>query len=383
MRDYQVGLTESENKQLFGFFDRDRSGTIDYDEFIVVVRGPMNNFRVAMVEKVFQKIDINKNGVLDVHDIMELYNVERHPDYKSGKKTRQSIMRDFMKTFEQYGDLRNIPDGHVTLPEFKDYYTFISASIDSDQYFEVMMTNCWKLDDQAAKNKARQLNGNKMNSLISDGSMKHKTPFGTDGSTPNYGQGRGNQPDREANQLLEKLRSKLRSRGTSSIFKLGRMFRNVDDDNSHCLSLSEFTKCMTEFRLGMSVSEIESLFALIDTNSCGAIDFNELLRGVVGVMNNFRRQIVEKAFQKLDHDSSGNITVSDVKKFYSAGKHPEVLAGKKTEDEILEQFLDTFESHYANIVQTLYCIIAWREEQEQGREHRRVHGVLQLHQLQH
>ena len=67
------------------------------------------------------------------------------------------------------------------------------------------------------------------------------------------------------------------------------MFRNVDDDNSHCLSLSEFTKCMTEFRLGMSVSEIESLFALIDTNSCGAIDFNELLRGVVGVMNNFRR----------------------------------------------------------------------------------------------
>jgi hypothetical protein len=41
----------------------------------------MNNFRTAIVEKVFHKIDINRNGVLDVDDIMELYNVEKHPDY--------------------------------------------------------------------------------------------------------------------------------------------------------------------------------------------------------------------------------------------------------------------------------------------------------------
>ncbi len=34
----------------------------------------------------------------------------------------------------------------MTLQEFEDYYGFISASIDDDSYFELMMNNAWKLD---------------------------------------------------------------------------------------------------------------------------------------------------------------------------------------------------------------------------------------------
>lgn len=36
-------------------------------------------------------------------------------------------------------------DGIVTFDEFVDYYTDVSASIDNDKYFELMMTNAWKL----------------------------------------------------------------------------------------------------------------------------------------------------------------------------------------------------------------------------------------------
>lgn len=38
---------------------------------------------------------------------------------------------------------------------------------------------------------------------------------------------------------------------------------------------------------------------------------------------------------------------------YNATKHPDVISGKKTEDEILGEFLDTFEVHHANIVNFL------------------------------
>ena len=170
-----------------------------------------------------------------------------------------------------------------------------------------------------------------MTSLISDGQNKHKTPFATDGSS--Y---KRNQPPREAEQLLERLRSKLKSRGTSSIFKLGKMFRIVDDNNSHTLCLSEFKKCMTEYRLGMSDDEIERLYKLFDIDNNESVSYDEFLRGVVGTMNQQRQQIVQRAFQKLDADLSGNITLSDVKRFYDAKNHPDVRAGKKTEDEILE-----------------------------------------------
>lgn len=37
------------------------------------------------------------------------------------------------------------PDGIVTFAEFKEYYEDVSANIDNDQFFKLMMTNAWKL----------------------------------------------------------------------------------------------------------------------------------------------------------------------------------------------------------------------------------------------
>ena len=38
-----------------------------------------------------------------------------------------------------------VADGIVTFDEFCDYYKDVSASIDTDEYFGVMMTQAWKL----------------------------------------------------------------------------------------------------------------------------------------------------------------------------------------------------------------------------------------------
>lgn len=39
------------------------------------------------------------------------------------------------------------PDHVVTKEEFEEYYNNISASVDNDQYFELMMNNAWKIND--------------------------------------------------------------------------------------------------------------------------------------------------------------------------------------------------------------------------------------------
>jgi hypothetical protein len=49
------------------------------------------------------------------------------------------------------------------------------------------------------------------------------------------------------------------------------------------------------------------------------------------------------AFNKLDADKSGIVELNDIKQFYNAKMHPDVKSGKKTEDEVLGEFLDTFE----------------------------------------
>lgn len=38
------------------------------------------------------------------------------------------------------------PDHIVTKEEFDEYYNNISASIDDDEYFALMMNNAWNLD---------------------------------------------------------------------------------------------------------------------------------------------------------------------------------------------------------------------------------------------
>lgn len=41
-RDFRIGVTDKDAERLFKIFDRDGSGTIDYEEFLRGVRGEMN-----------------------------------------------------------------------------------------------------------------------------------------------------------------------------------------------------------------------------------------------------------------------------------------------------------------------------------------------------
>lgn len=76
-----------------------------------------------------------------------------------------------MSTFEQYSDIKGLNDGKITMEEFIDYYNFISASIDNDQYFELMMNNCWRINEGDHKNWNRQGWSNKNEN---EGSSKKK-----------------------------------------------------------------------------------------------------------------------------------------------------------------------------------------------------------------
>ena len=72
-----------------------------------------------------------------------------HPDVKSGKKTEEEVLSEFLDTFELHHSLKHPEDKDrkINLAEFTEYYTNISSTIDNDQYFELMITNAWNLND--------------------------------------------------------------------------------------------------------------------------------------------------------------------------------------------------------------------------------------------
>ncbi|KAL4124005.1 hypothetical protein PRIC2_009847 [Phytophthora ramorum] len=144
-------------------------------------------------------------------------------------------------------------------------------------------------------------------------------------------------------QSLEMLRDSLYEHGARGIRGLGRKFRIVDDDGNRSLSLEEFSKAIREHALDLTEKEVEELFHFIDANNSGGVNFDEFLLAVRGELNERRTQLVLMAFKILDADGSGVVDLNDVKGKYNVKQHPDVLQGRKTEDEVLLEFLDTFD----------------------------------------
>lgn len=334
MRDFRVDIKENELRAVFDLIDRDRSGEIDYDEFLRAVRGPMNPLRIALVNRAFDKLDADRSGILDINDVKEFYNARAHPDVRSGKKTEDDVLGEFLETFEMHHNIGGSRDRRVTREEFLEYYNNISASIDNDQYFELMMTNTWKLNEAPTYTKNKAWAGEQPK-----GGSSRQAPTRSAAQQPTLNV-------RSVEMLLERFRSKLAQRGSRGIIGIARQFKIMDDDGSGTISIGEFRKGCRDFRIDIEDEDIENLFNALDRDRSGIIDYDELIRGIRGPMNSFRRGVVGQAWNKLDRDKSGVIDINDLKGVYSAKNHPDVRTGKKTENEVLGEFLETFETHH-------------------------------------
>ena len=93
-----------------------------------------------MVHMAFKVLDKTGDGSVTLDDLLMSYDCTQHPDYINGVKTDKEIMTEFMQIWETQKK-----DGIVTLSEFEDYYKDISASIDNDDYFELMIRNAWHI----------------------------------------------------------------------------------------------------------------------------------------------------------------------------------------------------------------------------------------------
>ncbi|XP_061168100.1 calcyphosin-like protein isoform X2 [Saccostrea echinata] len=141
IHDYGLVMDKDTIQSLFDKLDKDHSGSLSFDEFLEALRPPMNNSRKELVRRAFQKLDKTGDGVVTVQDLHGVYNVKKHPKYISGEWTEDQCLKQFLDSFDSPDD----KDGTVTEEEFINYYSGVSASVDNDAYFHLMMVNAWKL----------------------------------------------------------------------------------------------------------------------------------------------------------------------------------------------------------------------------------------------
>ena len=141
---YGMFPTKVELQALMNFYDVDGDGNISYEEFLRGLREELPERRRELVDRAFQILDKDGSGVIQVQDIKDIYDVSFNKDYQEGTKTREEVLEEFLDSFD---GLKGNNDGQVTHQEWVDYYTDLSISVPSDDYFALMMKQVWGLEE--------------------------------------------------------------------------------------------------------------------------------------------------------------------------------------------------------------------------------------------
>ena len=118
--------------------------------------------------------------------------------------------------------------------------------------------------------------------------------------------------DVQVKKLLNDLRIYLKKKGGIGIKSLYYIFKKMDFNGNKKLDQQEFTDALGQFGFFPKIVDIQALMKYFDLNNDGNITYEEFLRGLREPMNERRMKMVEKAFNCMDKDHSGKITVADL-----------------------------------------------------------------------
>jgi Ca2+-binding EF-hand superfamily protein len=378
--------------------DKSKSNNIDLDEFISVIdkllKDTENKFSMKEIQNIFNVYDIQEAGIMQyqkfINDLLKLNSMSKsrknhletifnHLDYEGKHALDINYLTSLYKEpkennplpdlIESFINFHNIIRGNrnplVTINNFIEFYNYINILIPetkNDQLFINFTSEAWLLYDKTfdeRKNLAilkveslgKQKNREAMNKLI----KSNKTPFGTMKEKINYNLNENNATMKynvnKIEDILIHLRSILIERGFTGIMSMRRTFMLMDENTSKKISFNDFDKLFKTFRYDLSETEINNLFNYYDKGRNGFIKYDEFIKDLCVNLNEFRKGILKQVFNKLDNGEKGFITVGTIRNEYNPRGNPLVRQGKRTEDEILAEFLDVLEYHFNLLIE--------------------------------
>jgi len=93
---------------------------IDLMKFLHTFHVPLNDRKQSAIRQIFEKLDTNGNGVIEMDDLGSSLVLESMINFVSGVKTKEESVCDWFEVFDTN------QDGKVTIEEFLNYYTMVS-----------------------------------------------------------------------------------------------------------------------------------------------------------------------------------------------------------------------------------------------------------------
>ena len=356
LKDSDGSFPVKEIHNIFNVYDIQEKGIMEYKKFLsdLFKLKTMQKSRKDLLEKIFEHLDFERKQALDINELISLY--------KKPEPEEPNPIPDLLETFVIFHNIiRGTRNPLVNLDDFIEYYNYINFLIPetkNDQLFVDFTSEGWRLNDKSFDERKNLLN-NKIEGLGKQKNREakkkligteNKVPYGTTKEKINYNLNE-EEPTLEYNvnkieDLVAHLRSNLVQRGPRGLMSIRRTFMLNDENGDKKIAFNEFEKMFKRYRFNLSQVEINNLFNYFDKDGSGFIDYGEFVNGIVGDLSQFRKDILKLVFEKLDKEETGFITVGQLRECYNPRAHPLVRQGKRSEDEILGDFIDILEYHF-------------------------------------
>lgn len=130
--------------------------------------------------------------------------------------------------------------------------------------------------------------------------------------------------------LVAEIKAKILDRSAGGLKGISRIFKAMDDNGNRQLDVDDFRWGFIDYGFQLTQEEAGEILKKFDRDGNGTIDFNEFIRFLKGDLNESRLRWIRAAYDKLDVNKDGRVTLEDIAAIYDASEHPDVVSGKCT-----------------------------------------------------
>lgn len=92
---FNFNITPEELELIFNFFDKEKKGSINYNNLIQAIIGQITPNRENVIKNIFESFNKDNNGNVSLNELKTLFNASRHPDLINQKRSRGKYMENF------------------------------------------------------------------------------------------------------------------------------------------------------------------------------------------------------------------------------------------------------------------------------------------------
>ena len=379
LKDFNLLIPLIDVENIFQEFSTDEKKLfIDYNYFLKEIsKNTINDIRENEIGKIFNIIINKANEIqkpITINLLKEFYCPKNN--YFINDENQNKI------EFEECLDLfhyiyKGFNNDTFTENEFFEFYYFISFLIENDENFNSLLNNEWKFNDENKNNfnftfgKYNQISKPQINQPIEENRFYNKNDFTNldkiqllNKQLDNYSNNNNNLKNNQINKIvnsyqrkenknrtfnnindntIEKIRQKLKARGLRGLLYLHRQFI-LSCPNINKISFNQFKNILLGQHIILNDSEYSEIYYKYYNNNTFLLSL--FIREFKKKLNEDKLYYVENAYSILDRNGNEKVPIEYINKCYDAKNHPDVLSGKKNEEEQLLEFIECFEINF-------------------------------------